>query len=178
VDPDSGQDRYKCLGRVDSDYERRKMRTGTIQLIVAIPRIPGLRFAANIVILSLLGCGQDVGDNNKGTKPQVQTQRNEEPYLSRRASFKTLLVKKGPSPQHWADDPRPSGVSSVDYESGGRKLKAWLFVPALAGDEKRPALIYLHGGFAFGAEDFTDCLPFTEIGGESIHQQGRRRTTR
>jgi acetyl esterase/lipase len=85
-----------------------------------------------------------------------------EPYLSRRASFKTALLKGGPSPQKWTDDPLPQGVKSIEYQSEGRMLKAWLFIPKLGEKEKRPALVYLHGGFAFGKDDFVDCHVFTE----------------
>jgi acetyl esterase/lipase len=50
------------------------------------------------------------------------------------------------------------------YESEGRRLKTWLFRPKVGKGEKRPALVYLHGGFAFGADDFAECWPFADSG--------------
>jgi dipeptidyl aminopeptidase/acylaminoacyl peptidase len=51
----------------------------------------------------------------------------------------------------------------VEYQSGELKLKGWL--SADAGDgRKRPAVVYLHGGFAFGAEDWADAEPFARAG--------------
>jgi acetyl esterase/lipase len=141
-----------------------------------------------IITLCLAGCGQDTGRAKPNTAPEPQKQPDpqpgegrqtgkepetgsasqkqpdSEPYLSRRASFKTALIKKGPSPDEWTDDPLPDGVTSVNYQSDGRTLKAWLFVPKSAEKGPCPALVYLHGGFAFAEEDFAECRPFTEAG--------------
>jgi hypothetical protein len=89
---------------------------------------------------------------------------NDDPYLTRRAQFRSTLLKRSPSPQPWSAEEPPAGVSVVEYDSGGHKLKAWLSVPKLEADEPRPVLVYMHGGFAFAAEDFTVCQPFVDAG--------------
>jgi acetyl esterase/lipase len=124
----------------------------------------GLGLATSIVALCLVGYGQDAGVKKTATGPELQKQHDEKPYLSRRASFKTTLVKKGPAPAKGKEEPLPNGVVSVRYQSDGRSLKAWLFVPKLAENEKRPALVYLHGWFAFGVDNFATCKPFTDAG--------------
>jgi dipeptidyl aminopeptidase/acylaminoacyl peptidase len=54
-------------------------------------------------------------------------------------------------------------VKEVEYPSGDLKLKGWL--SAVAGDgKKRPAVVYLHGGWAFGAGDWEDAEPFAKSG--------------
>jgi dipeptidyl aminopeptidase/acylaminoacyl peptidase len=54
-------------------------------------------------------------------------------------------------------------VQQVQYTSGELKLKGWL--SAAPSDGKRhPAVVFLHGGFAFAAEDWSDAAPFSEAG--------------
>jgi hypothetical protein len=84
------------------------------------------------------------------------------PYLTRRSNFKTALLKEGPSPTKWTNAPPPKGVKIVEYQSEGRKLKAWLYVPKLTEKEKRPALVYMHGLFALDKDDILACHAFTE----------------
>lgn len=82
-----------------------------------------------------------------------------------RAGFQTKLVRTGPSDQPF--DPTetpPENVTEILYPSGDLKLKAWVYRPP-DGDEPRPALVYFHGGFAFGGEDLTEsCRPFMDAG--------------
>jgi acetyl esterase/lipase len=117
-----------------------------------------------LILLGLVGCGQNTSTNKPEVKPPMQQPAAEEAYLARRTKWKTALIQQGPSPQKWRDDPLPDGVTSITYESDSRKLKAWLFRPKLAKKERRPALVYLHGGFAFGADDYEDCQPFSDAG--------------
>jgi dienelactone hydrolase len=81
------------------------------------------------------------------------------------ASFPTKLTRTGPSPQDY--DPTeqpPENVTQVTYPSGTLNLKAWVHRPP-GVEEPRPALVYFHGGFAFGGEDLTEsCAPFMEAG--------------
>src|SRR6266545_1809679 len=77
----------------------------------------------------------------------------EEDYAQARSRFRTKLIRKGPSPKEQPMPNPPAGVSVVEYTSGDLRLKAWLNRPS---DEasKRAAVLYLHGGFAFGAGDW------------------------
>ena len=104
------------------------------------------------VFVSLSGC------DSTGTPSAGST-----PYLERRAAFHTSLKAPGPSPQQWQNEPLPDGLQPVTYPSNGRDLKAWLFVPNV-GDSKKPALVYIHGGFAFGVSDFEEVRPFADSG--------------
>ena len=78
------------------------------------------------------------------------------PYLARRAALSEDR-QNFPSPQHWEDESPPPGVQEIHYSSEGRTLKAWYRAPTRP---RTPALVYLHGGFAFGATDYTDLEPF------------------
>jgi len=89
--------------------------------------------------------------------------RAEEKYLTMRDGFKTHLTKKGPSPQSYEKESPPAGVQEVRYPSAGRNLKAWVARPTGDGT-KLPVLVYFHGGFAFGADDFLECIPFLKAG--------------
>jgi acetyl esterase/lipase len=117
-----------------------------------------------LILLCLPGCGQIHSDGPSGNSGSQDALPAADSYLARREHFKTALLKHGPSPQEWVNDPLPANVSRVEYMSDGRSLSAWLFRPERGNGEPRPALVYLHGGFAFGASDFTDCEPFVQAG--------------
>lgn len=108
--------------------------------------------ALPLVVCLISGC----------SKKNVGIGRTEQPFLARRAALKTKLNQPGPSPQEWKDETPPPGVREVVYESGNLKLKAWISVPKTEGNEKRPALVFFHGGFGFGASDMEDCKPFVD----------------
>ena len=85
-----------------------------------------------------------------------------------RSKFATQLIKKGPSPQAVSPDEfnptkQPKGVSQVLYSSCGRKLKAWVSVNPNDG-KKRPAVLFLHGGFGFSESDWKDAATFEKAG--------------
>lgn len=118
--------------------------------------------ATTIVLLAgvaLVGCNKS---------PEVaavsQGSNTEKPFLERRAEFTTNLRSPGPSPQAYDYDRPPEGVEEVVYQSGDLKLKAWLCVPDQEMATPHPAIVYFHGGFAFGASDLYDCMPFLESG--------------
>jgi dipeptidyl aminopeptidase/acylaminoacyl peptidase len=80
-----------------------------------------------------------------------------------RRVFVTQLKVRGPAPQAYENEKLPAGVRQVEYSSGELKLKGGL--SADPGDGKRhPAVVYLHGGWAFGADDWRDAAPFVEAG--------------
>ena len=82
-------------------------------------------------------------------------------YASARAEFRTTLTRRGPSPQPEGFPATPEGASRLSYTSAGRELSA--FVSADPGDGvRRPAVLFLHGGFAFGGGDWAMSSPFRE----------------
>jgi len=84
-------------------------------------------------------------------------------YAQARKNFQTKLVTKGPAPQPWERVTPPPGVRQVQFESsGGLQLTAWIDPPPANG--KKPAVLFLHGGFAFGTEDWDQAKPFRDAG--------------
>ena len=112
-------------------------------------------FTATLV-LTLLGCSQAI--------PQVGVDGGPSADLAAaRRSFKTALLNPGPAPQRFQEAVPPAGVRELQYQSGDLTLKAW--VSDDPGDGKRrPAVVYLHGGHAFAAGDWTDAAPFVAAG--------------
>jgi dipeptidyl aminopeptidase/acylaminoacyl peptidase len=74
------------------------------------------------------------------------------------------LLRNGPSPQPADEAARvPAGVQKIAYTSGNLELAA--FVDKAPPDlSKRPAVLFLHGGFAFGGEDLEMPQPFRDAG--------------
>jgi dipeptidyl aminopeptidase/acylaminoacyl peptidase len=85
-------------------------------------------------------------------------------YLDRLGTFESQLTISSPAPQDYSDDEPPEGVQVVHYLSGDMSLKAWLALPEDVSDKKRPGVVYIHGGFAFGTGDFIDAQPFRDAG--------------
>lgn len=104
---------------------------------------------------------------NAAAPPAVAA--NPEPAVSgtfqqRRLAFQTKLVKAGPAPQEYQNEMPPSGVQVVTYPSGTLQLKGWVAAPNGGVGPKAPALVYFHGGFAFGADDLAVCRPAMDAG--------------
>jgi len=93
--------------------------------------------------------------------PEMDVQN--EDYAQARGRFRTKLLRKGPSPQPWSPVKPPAGVTEVKYLSGELRLKAWVNRPA---DERRqyPAVLFLHGGFAFDLGDWDQTKPYRDAG--------------
>ena len=115
----------------------------------------GLRIRWEVSALLIVACVMS------GCSSEVKDDR---PFLTRRAEFKTKLTSPGPSPQDWRFEIPRSGIEQVTYPSGKLELQAWLHVPEADGSEKHPALVFFHGGFAFGASDMAECQPFIDAG--------------
>jgi dipeptidyl aminopeptidase/acylaminoacyl peptidase len=88
----------------------------------------------------------------------------EEDYAKARAAFRTRLIRKGPAPQQWGKVRLPPGVIEVEYRSGDLRLKAWTSRPLGTGGKKLPAVLYLHGGWAFDVDDWEQPQPFRDAG--------------
>ncbi|HVH98895.1 MAG TPA: CocE/NonD family hydrolase [Enhygromyxa sp.] len=96
-------------------------------------------------------------------EPVVEAPR--EPFLARRSAHETVLTERGPSPGKYLEYSPPPGVAKTVYTSGELQLAAWYATPlGASGSRTVPALIYFHGDFAFGPDDFEAVRPFVEQG--------------
>ncbi len=93
--------------------------------------------------------------------PEVEVQAAD--YADARKEFKTKLVRDVKAPGKFEPMAVPEGVSEVEYTSGSLKLRAWMNIPA-TNDGKRPGVLFLHGGFAFGLGDWEMTRPYREAG--------------
>jgi dienelactone hydrolase len=93
--------------------------------------------------------------------PIVQIQN--EDYALARSRFQTKLLRKGPAPQPWSPIAPPPGVTEIEYRSGDLRLKAWENRP-VDDNHKHPAVLFLHGGFAFDKDDWDLSQPFRDAG--------------
>ncbi|NVJ25618.1 MULTISPECIES: alpha/beta hydrolase family protein [Myxococcus] len=84
-------------------------------------------------------------------------------YALARSGFKTKLLWRGPAPQEGEAGLTPKGATVVTYRSGGLDLTAYVS-PVPQDGKKHPAVLFLHGGFAFGEEDWEMSSPFREAG--------------
>lgn len=79
--------------------------------------------------------------------------------------FETDLTQKIKSPQSYSDfEAEKDGIKLIEYESEGLKLKGLLDTKNIEEGKKKPAIVYLHGGWALGYSDVTDCKAFTDAG--------------
>ncbi len=90
------------------------------------------------------------------------TPQNED-YAVARRSFVTKLRRTGFSPQPADPKYRPHGAEPIQYRSGELNLTAYVD-PAPADGQKRPAVLFLHGGFAFGDGDLEMAQPYRDAG--------------
>lgn len=101
-------------------------------------------------------------DTNDGTiMPMVKTYDKD--YKTLRENFNTKLVHTSHAPGKWDTLKIPDGVSEVRFISNSETLKAWANVPANQ-NKKYPAVIFLHGGFSFGLEDWTMTQAYRDSG--------------
>src|SRR5690242_13516263 len=101
--------------------------------------------------------------NGQTSKPAPPVARDLHEF---RAAHPTHLQRHGPPPTAWQDPTPlklPTGGKEVTYESDGLKLKAWLSdIPA--DGKLHPAVVFCHGGFWFGNEDWDVLQPFLDAG--------------
>jgi len=111
-------------------------------------------FLSALIATVLCGCGSR-------HKAGLGTSLSSLPLAQARAQHTTKLLVHSPSPQTY-DDRMPSDVRRVTFMSHGRTLFGWLAGPPTPGPH--PGLLYAHGGFALGKEDFDDVRPFVQAG--------------
>jgi dienelactone hydrolase len=107
-----------------------------------------------VALLAAIGCG--------GGVPKALDLQDED-YAKARAGFKTKLTTQGGAPQK-AGALGPAGDGDlVQYQSGSLRLSAYVS-PQTPGGPKKPAVLFLHGGFALGADDWRDTKPYRDAG--------------
>jgi dienelactone hydrolase len=113
------------------------------------------------VVLVLGCCGGLVWLGWSSIKPTSFPEPTED-YADARKSFRTTLLRRQSAPQPWHQVFPPFGVREIAYQSGPLNLKAW--VDDVPGGRLRPAVLFLHGGFAFDFDDWQQCQPFRNAG--------------
>jgi len=87
-----------------------------------------------------------------------------EDYRTARSHFQTHLVRHISSPQPGESlQPPPEGAKLVEY-SPSLHLHAWVSPDTGGSGGKRPAVLFLHGGFAIGADDWEMTQPYRDAG--------------
>lgn len=103
----------------------------------------------------------DTATKGAALAPVVEVQH--EDYAQARSRFRSNLLRKGPAPQPWSPVKPPAEVVEVEYPSGDLRLRAWVNRPAEVS-RKHPAVLFLHGGFAFDLDDWEVSRPFRDAG--------------
>ena len=116
-----------------------------------------------VTLLTAACCGAGVWFAKKNILPTDFPATGED-YAAARQRFKTTLSKKGPAPQAFDEVVAPDDVDEVTFESGDLKLRAWITAEPEDIRVRKPAVLFLHGGFAFGAEDWDMARPFEDAG--------------
>jgi dipeptidyl aminopeptidase/acylaminoacyl peptidase len=114
-----------------------------------------------VLVAVSLAAADEKANTNTPFAPLVKVQ--EEDYLKARSRFQTKLLRNGPSPQKASPVKPPATVDEIEYVSGKLRLKAWL-KPQADKTRKHPAVLFLHGGFAFGADDWDVSQPYRDAG--------------
>lgn len=96
--------------------------------------------------------------------PAVSTglELQSEDYAKARSQFHTHLVRHAPSPQKSELVQITTNATEVEY-APSRHLKAWI-THDTPDNRKMPAVLFLHGGFAFGADDWEMTKPYRDSG--------------
>jgi dienelactone hydrolase len=119
-------------------------------------------FMQSIFAQQHLDTTMNIGSNKIGAPVQKSD------YATERKRFKTRLIRYGPSPQSPEEtdsaDAPPPGVTQIFFNSGNLTLKAWINKPNEKNNKKHPAIIFLHGGLAFGKGDWDMAKPFRDSG--------------
>src|SRR5215470_20155555 len=102
-----------------------------------------MRLLLAILVAGCAGKQPPPGEAVELLAPEVAIEHDD--YAVARARFKTHLRREAPSPQPYDPIVVPAGVERIEYAPG---LAAWLSHTS----DKSPAVLFVHGGFAFGAD--------------------------
>src|SRR5262249_35919793 len=113
----------------------------------------------------LAGTRADAARNDGDAGVRASRAVRHEDYAEARAAFRTKLLFEKPSPAQAARPAGPRGVEDVVFRSAGNELHAWLSLPDDLGSRKHAAaVLFLHGGFVFGVEDWQMSKPYRDAG--------------
>ena len=124
-----------------------------------------IRRSALLGTAATVGCRQQSPDK-KGEMLEGQIHPSVEDYATARKGFRTKLTRVAPSPEN-AEMPSPLGVPGAvpsSYMSGGQPLIAWVNPEVKTPGPRRPAVLFLHGGFAFWPNHWEYARPFLRAG--------------
>ena len=146
-------DRWDCCG--ESRGRPALSRPGWRKLVAALPLLASLGTHTS---------AQEPSAEDGLVPPEVAIQEGDLAHA--RAAFQTKLLRKGAAPARAAMPGTPPGVTRVEFPSGDLRLAAWLQRPAGddGGGSTSPGVVFLHGGFALGVEDWRMAAPFLEAG--------------
>ena len=123
------------------------------------------QFILSMLCAFTMACARNRAEGEPGRTEQRASVTDSDSYLQRLAAFQTHLQRTGPAPQAYDHGALvPDGVREISYQSDGLALKAWVAFPTAPAGSKLPGVVYFHGGFAFGADDFRETRPFLDAG--------------
>jgi dipeptidyl aminopeptidase/acylaminoacyl peptidase len=141
-------------------------------MLVAMKQVGGAVLALVVVALMIDGCHEPRPGPEGSRRAEVPAAPAERPgaprpepatdYALARRSFHTKLLRTAPSPQPFEPTAPSSDARQIEFDSGGHKLPAW--ISAIKPAVPTPAVLFLHGGFAFGSDDWAMAQPFRDAG--------------
>ena len=141
-----------------------------------VPLLPSFSSSRRFVVLGIAltaplcsGCqsqGTEVRTAQVQQQPVAGSNLQGEDYRDARSHFQTRLVRRAQAPQEGEALQAPPGALQVIYSSpSSPPLHAWLSpAPRNATKSKHPAVLFLHGGFAIGEDDWEMSRPYREAG--------------
>src|SRR5438876_195437 len=154
--------------RDDRDFhEQTSSSNKTLWIVLGIVGgivLVGVLVCGGLGILAIRAVRDGVVQMQAMQQQFAELDLQDEDYATARSKFKTKLVRQAAAPQQWEKVDPPQGVKSMDYRSGNLRLKAWINPPANPGSRKLSAVLFLHGGWAFGKDDWDMAQPFRDAG--------------
>lgn len=86
-------------------------------------------------------------------------------FAALKKAHQTKLHRPNKAPEDYNNFAKVPGADVVFFKSGELNLRAWMRMPPnLEAGKKVPAVVYLHGGFAFSRQDLDLSQPFVDAG--------------
>ncbi|WZL72989.1 prolyl oligopeptidase family serine peptidase [Clostridiaceae bacterium 35-E11] len=107
----------------------------------------------------LTGCAIE---NDEKSEAAIESNTENE-FISLRKNYNSKLTKEGPAPQKYKELSLPDNTALITYKSGELSLKA-LILDNIDKNKKYPAIVFVHGGFAFDAGYWEIIKPYVDAG--------------